>query len=85
MGKFPKLRENDETWHKVGVGKDGTLASTGLFEEEQLRRSPLRLIKILMRREGLATVGNETLGAVWVGMDARFEAKRDTEGKTRWH
>lgn len=41
----PKLRENDETWHKVGVGKDGTLASTGLFEGEQLRRSPLRFNK----------------------------------------
>ena len=41
----PKLRENDETWQKVGVGRDGTMSSTGLFEGEQLRRSPLRFNK----------------------------------------
>ena len=41
----PKLHENNQTWKKVGVGKDGTLPSTGLYEGENFRRSPLRFNK----------------------------------------
>ena len=41
----PKLHENEETWKRVGIGREGTLPSSDMFEDELLRRSPLRLNK----------------------------------------
>eukprot|EP00945_MAST-04E_sp_MAST-4E-sp1_P001548 g1548.t1 len=70
MRASPKLDENDKTWKRVGVGRDGTLAKSGLYEGEQGRRSPLRFNKSFDEK-----------GKGW----QQWEKKRLNQSGWEWH